>query len=253
MSAPVTEIQSPKHIAVIMDGNGRWARKRRLPRHAGHRAGLKTARRIIESCGNRRISALTLFAFSSENWQRPANEVKRLMELFLNAVSDETPQLHEKQVKLRFIGERQHFSPELQQQMQQAENLTNDNAGLRLQIAAGFGGRADIVAATRACIQQAMAGTVVPDDITEERFAGQLALHDLPDPDLFIRSGGERRISNFLLWNMAYTELYFCDDLWPDFDENALDNALSWFAARQRRYGRTPGQIVVKKQGSGHA
>ncbi|HET9679418.1 MAG TPA: polyprenyl diphosphate synthase [Gammaproteobacteria bacterium] len=248
MANPAPDI--PQHIAIIMDGNGRWAKQRHLPRHAGHRAGLKTARRIIEACGNRRIPALTLFAFSSENWQRPANEVKRLMELFVNALNDETPQLHDNKVRLRFIGERGNFSPALQQQMQEAENLTAGNHGLQLQIAAGYGSRADIVAAARDCARQVVDGVLAPDAINETLFAERLALNGLAEPDLFIRTGGERRISNFLLWDMAYTELYFCDALWPDFDDDALNEAVSWFGARQRRFGRTPAQAALAQEGN---
>lgn len=255
MPEPITtKTEQPQHIAIIMDGNGRWAKRRHLPRHAGHRAGLKAARRIIEACGNQGIRALTLFAFSSENWQRPANEVTRLMELFLNALNDETAQLNEKNVRLRFIGERSHFSPDLQQQMQQAEKLTNDNNGLQLQIAAGYGGRSDIVAAARACAQQVLDGAIAPDEINEAAFSRQLSLSELADPDLFIRTGGERRISNFLIWNMAYTELYFCDELWPDFDDSALSDAITWFGARQRRFGRTSEQLQsTPKQEADHA
>lgn len=214
-----------------------------MPRHAGHRSGLKAARGIIEACGERRVEALTLFAFSSENWRRPAAEVGRLMELFLNALNDEVGELHAKQVRLRFIGDPSHFAAELRERMQAAERLTVDNAGLRLQIAVGYGGRADIVQAARKLIRRARSGELQADALDEAMFARELSLAGMPEPDLFIRTGGEKRISNFLLWNLAYTELYFTDTLWPDFDATALQQAIDWFGERRRRFGRTPEQV----------
>lgn len=239
----------PVHIAIIMDGNGRWARRRHLPRGAGHKAGLTSARKIIERCGELGVKALTLFAFSSENWQRPTSEVGGLMELFTNALRNEVEQLHKNQVRVRFIGELNGFSQSLQAAMGRVHELTQDNAGMRLNIAVGYGGRWDIVQAARFLAAEAVAGERSGGDISEADFSSRLALADCPDPDLFIRTGGEQRISNFLLWNLAYTELYFSEMLWPDFDPKALDAALLWFAGRERRFGLTPEQLP----GAGHA
>ncbi|MGA9856015.1 MAG: polyprenyl diphosphate synthase [Gammaproteobacteria bacterium] len=239
-----TEISTlPRHIAIIMDGNGRWAKKRLLPRPAGHRAGLKAARRVIEACAHNDIAVLTLFAFSSENWQRPKTEVGNLIELFIGALESEVTELHKNQVRIRFMGDCSAFAQDLQDGMRQAEMLTQLNTGLILNIAASYGGRWDMLQAVRQVIIDAIAGKLQPEEIDEDRFSKALALSGLPDPDLFIRTGGERRISNFLLWNLAYTELYFTDDLWPDFDATALRVALDWYAARQRRFGRTAEQI----------
>ena len=225
----------PRHIAIIMDGNGRWAKRRLLPRPAGHRAGLTAARRVIEACAKYGVGALTLFAFSSENWQRPPPEVGNLMGLFMNALDSEVAELHTNKVRIHFIGARETFSAALQQGMQEAEQLTAANQGLVLNIAAGYGGRWDILRAARKF--SATSGN-------ESEFGQLLALGNQPDPDLFIRTGGEQRISNFLLWNLAYTELYFTDTLWPDFDAATLEEALAWYAQRQRRFGRTPEQAM---------
>jgi undecaprenyl diphosphate synthase len=225
----------PRHIAIIMDGNGRWARRRLLPRPAGHRSGLTAARRVIETCVKHGVAALTLFAFSSENWQRPQLEVGSLMGLFMNALDSEVAELHKNNVRIRFIGARETFPAGLQQGMRAAEQLTGANTGLTLNIAAGYGGRWDILRAAQ---------KFAADPGGESEFGRLLALGDQPDPDLFIRTGGEQRISNFLLWNLAYTELYFTDTLWPDFDTAALEEALSWYAQRQRRFGRTPEQTT---------
>ena len=223
----------PRHIAVIMDGNGRWARRRLLPRQAGHRAGLTAARRVIESCVQHGVAVLTLFAFSSENWLRPQPEVGSLMGLFMNALDSEVAELHKNNVRIRFIGAREQFSEGLQQGMHKAEQLTAANNGLVLNVAAGYGGRWDILQAAHRFTAKSGG---------ENGFGRLLALGEQPDPDLFIRTGGEQRISNFLLWNLAYTELYFTDTLWPDFDAASLQEALSWYAQRQRRFGRTPEQ-----------
>lgn len=227
----------PRHIAIIMDGNGRWARRRHLPRSAGHRAGQKAVRAIIEQCARRGVAALTLFAFSSENWQRPDVEVRNLMGLFLKALNNEVPELHKQQVRLRFIGALEQFSDKLRAGMQQAEQLTQENPGLQLQIAIGYGGRWDITQAARQLAQRVAAGELEPAAITEDHMAQARMLAGIAEPDLFIRTGGEQRISNFLLWDLAYTELYFCDTLWPDFDAATLDAALTWFAGRERRFG----------------
>jgi undecaprenyl diphosphate synthase len=233
----------PRHVAVIMDGNGRWARARGKPRPHGHRAGAQSARMVVESCAEAGVEALTLFAFSSENWRRPATEVRTLMELFLRALERETERLHENSVRLCFIGERSRFSEKLQERMAHAEALTRDNRRLTLTVAAGYGGRWDLVRATRRIAAQVAAGTLDPANIDESTLQSQLCLSDLPEPDLFIRTGGERRISNFLLWQLAYTELYFTDTLWPDFEREEMSRALDWFAGRQRRYGRTSEQM----------
>src|SRR5690606_11346650 len=229
----------PRHIAIIMDGNGRWASARGMPRQAGHREGVEPVRMSIRECMRRHIGALTLFAFSSENWGRPSEEVGALMGLFVEALDREMDELHQNGVRLRFIGDRQGFPVRLQARMSTAESRTQGNTALNLQVAVGYGGRWDIVNAARRLGAQCAAGQLRPADITAELFAGGLQLGDLPDPDLFIRTGGEKRISNFLLWNLAYTELYFCDALWPDFDDAGFEAALEFFASRQRRYGLT--------------
>lgn len=231
-----------------MDGNGRWAQKRLLPRIAGHRAGVKSVKAIVETCGKKKIEALTLFAFSSENWRRPEEEVGLLMDLFLTALQRETRNLHQNNVRLRVIGERAAFGEKLRRQIEEAERLTAANSGLNLNVAANYGGKWDILQATRVLAQKIEIGTLRADDINETLFETHLALHGLPEPDLFIRTGGEQRISNFLLWHLAYAELYFTDTLWPDFNGEAFEVALSSFSGRQRRFGRTGAQV---EQGPG--
>ncbi len=233
----------PRHIAIIMDGNGRWAQKRGLPRAAGHQAGFRTTRDIVECCGRRQIEALTMFAFSSENWKRPATEVSWLMDLFLGALKSEVGKLHSNNVRIRFIGDRSAFSDKLQLQMDNAETLTNNNSGLVLSIAVNFGGRWDVINTTRQLAVKVAAGEIRASDIDDDMFALHSSLPDVPEPDLFIRTGGEKRISNFLLWHLAYTELYFCDIAWPDFDDNELEQAIQFYCARQRRFGQTGEQI----------
>lgn len=233
----------PRHIAVIMDGNGRWARQRFTPRTEGHRAGVRAARGIVQACGERGIGALTLFAFSSENWQRPESEIGVLMDLFLRSLRAEVGRLQENGVRVRFIGDRSGFGTALQEGMVQAEEATRDNDHLQLAIAIGYGGRWDIVQAARSVAGEVAEGRLKPEEIDERQFAARLSLADLPEPDLFIRTGGERRISNYLLWQLAYTELWFTDVLWPDFDEAALDEAIEYFRGRQRRFGRTSDQL----------
>ncbi len=235
-------VSLPRHVAIIMDGNGRWAAARKLPRHAGHKAGISALRACVQACTTRGIGALTVFAFSSENWGRPAEEVSLLMGLFVDALDQEVDELHANGVRLRFIGDRQRLSVRLQSYLASAEARTAANERLSLNIAMSYGGRWDITGAVRQLAAQCAAGGLRAADITEEQVAQALALADLPDPDLFVRTGGERRISNFLLWNLAYTELYFTDCLWPDFDAAALDEALAFFEARERRFGRTPDQ-----------
>ncbi len=227
-----------------MDGNGRWARQRGRPRASGHQAGFRTTRDIVEACARQRIEALTLFAFSSENWKRPPTEVGLLMDLFLRALKSEVGKLCDNNVRIRFIGERSAFQQKLQEEMDNAEQLTRDNTGLQLAIAVNYGGRWDIVNAARALARQARDGQLDPDAIDIDMFSGQVSLADIPEPDLFIRTGGEKRISNYLLWHLAYTELFFTDVLWPDFSETELATALEFYAGRQRRFGQTGEQVT---------
>lgn len=233
----------PGHVAIIMDGNGRWARRRGMPRKAGHRAGVKALRRIVEACAKRRIPLLTVFAFSSENWNRPRKEVGTLMNLMIEALDREVAELAEKGVRLRFIGDRDALSPAISARMREAEKRTRRNTTLQLIVALAYGGRWDMVQAARQMAAEAVAGELAIADIDDESFAARMGLGDLPDPDMLIRTGGEFRISNFLLWHLAYTECYFTDVLWPDFDPGRLDDALAFYAARSRRFGRTPEQI----------
>lgn len=234
----------PDHVAVIMDGNGRWAKSRALPRHAGHRAGVKSVRKTVELAAQRGVSCLTLFAFSSENWRRPPDEVGRLMGLFLEALQREVADLHRNNVRVTFIGAREQLQPDLVTKISAAEETTRNNDGLRLIVAVAYGGRWDIVNAAKKLAARIVAGEISKDQLDDEKFSAELALGGVPDPDLLIRTGGERRISNFLLWNLAYAELYFCDSLWPDFDEQNFDDALAFYAGRQRRYGFTGDQVA---------
>jgi undecaprenyl diphosphate synthase len=235
--------QIPKHIAIIMDGNGRWAKRRLLPRYLGHQSGLKTVRTVVEQCAQRGVEVLTLFAFSSENWSRPRQEVRQIMDLFFRALRGEIRRLQNNQVRLRVIGDRTAFSTALQQRIAKAEQLTSVNNGLLLQIAANYGGRWDITQAARYLAQQVQIGKLEPEAIDETAITAALAFPDCPYPDLLIRTGGEQRISNFLLWQLAYAELYFSDLLWPDFNEAEFAKALEVFASRQRRFGKTGEQI----------
>jgi undecaprenyl diphosphate synthase len=230
---------TPRHVAIIMDGNGRWAAARGLPRQAGHKAGIAPVRLVIEECSRRGVEALTLFAFSSENWGRPSAEVSAIMSLFLNALDRETAQLHANGVRVRIIGDRRTLPVRLQARVAAAQEQTAKNTGLRLQVAVSYGGRWDIVQANQRLAEQCLVGALIPTEINEAHLAGALELGDVPDPDLFIRTGGERRISNFLLWNLAYTELYFSDGLWPDFTVADFEVALAFFAQRERRFGLT--------------
>ncbi len=230
----------PRHIAITMDGNGRWASARGVARAAGHKAGLKPVRMCVEECTRLKIEALTLFAFSSENWGRPAEEVGSLMSLFLEALDREIAELHEKAVRVRFIGERRSLSVRLQSRIASAEERTATNRGLALQVAVSYGGRWDIIQAAQALARECSSGSMRPEEISEARFAQALSLAGLPDPDLHIRTGGEQRISNFLLWQLAYAELYFTERLWPDFALADLNDALAFFASRERRFGQRP-------------
>jgi len=234
----------PRHIAVIMDGNGRWAAQRKRPRVIGHRAGARAVNVCIDFCLERGVSALTLFAFSSENWGRPEDEVGALMKLFLNALEREVVELDRRGVRIRFIGERGRFSDPIRERMAAAEAQTAGNARLTLSIAASYGGRQDIATAARALAEDVAAGRLRPDQIDEAAVAARMALADLPAPDLFIRTGGDLRISNFLLWQLAYTELWFTEALWPELDAALLQRALDDFASRERRFGLTSAQVA---------
>jgi undecaprenyl diphosphate synthase len=242
----------PRHVAIIMDGNGRWAEQRNLPRFSGHRAGVETVRRIVQMSGELGIEALTLFAFSSENWRRPKKEVGLLMELFLSALEREVKKLHETGVRLRIIGDVSAFPEKLQRRIKLSMEKTADNQGLTLNIAANYGGKWDITQAVRKLAEQVAAGNLRSEDINEASIAANLSMSDLPEPDLFIRTGGEQRISNFLIWQLAYTELYFTHILWPDFEREEYAKALQSFAGRQRRFGHTGAQILEMEQ-RGHA
>lgn len=233
----------PRHVAVIMDGNGRWARRRALPRVAGHRKGQERVRELVTACGDKGIRHLTLFAFSSENWGRPAEEVQTLMDLFGRALAQEIDRLHENKVRFRVIGDTARFEPALQAAIQAAQQRTQGNDALTLSIAANYGGRWDIAQASAAIARRVAAGELRVEDIGAETVARHLCLADAPEPDLFIRTGGESRVSNFLLWQLAYTELYFTPVLWPDFDGEQFEQALAWYAGRQRRFGLTGEQV----------
>ena len=236
----------PRHVAIIMDGNNRWAKKRLLPGVAGHKAGVDAVRAVIEVCAEAGVEVLTLFAFSSENWQRPAEEVGALMELFLSALRREARKLKENAISLRIIGDRSRFHPELQAAMREAEQLTAGDSRFVLQIAANYGGQWDIVQAAQRLAREVQGGHLRPEEITPELLQGCLATGDLPLPDLCIRTGGEHRISNFLLWQLAYSELYFSDLYWPDFKHDAMRKALADFATRQRRFGKTSEQVEAE-------
>lgn len=235
--------QLPRHVAIIMDGNGRWAKSQGVLRAAGHRAGLKPTRMSIQECARRGIEALTLFAFSSENWNRPADEVSSLMNLFVDSLDREIDELHASRVRVCVIGDRRQLAVRLQTRIAAAEQRTGGNDGLRLQIAMSYGGRWDIVQAAQELARQCSSGSIRPADIDEARFAAQTQLAGVPEVDLMIRTGGEQRISNFLLWHAAYAELYFSAKLWPEFDVAELEAALSFFAGRERRFGLTQDQL----------
>ncbi len=237
----------PRHIAVVMDGNGRWANKQHLPRLAGHKAGVNATRKIVENCAKCNIGVLTLFAFSSENWNRPELEVSSLMSLFVSTIMTEVKKLNKKNVCVRFIGDRTRFSEKLQKSINDSEKLTKNNTGLQLNIAANYGGRWDIVNACKLIAEEIKTNKKTMQDIDEELFNSFMSLSELPAPDLFIRTGGEQRISNFLIWQLAYSELYFVDTLWPDFTDEDFTVALNWYAGRQRRFGKTGQQLIDDK------
>lgn len=228
----------PRHVAIIMDGNHRWAKKRHLPGAAGHRAGARNVRPVAETCADHGVECLTLFAFSTENWKRPKREVNLLLDLMRNVLEKDLDELNEREVRLRVIGDRSRFSSDLQMQMNRAETLTRENSRMTLNIAANYGGRWDITEAARSMARDVRDGVLDPDEIDEQKFAGYLSLGEIPPPDLCIRTGGDHRISNFLLWDLAYTELYFTEAYWPDFDAASLNRAFGAYVDRQRRFGR---------------
>jgi len=234
----------PRHLAIIMDGNGRWAKQRGLPRVAGHRAGVKALQKIVNFSATEGIEILTVYAFSSENWKRPRSEVSMLMELFTTSLQQRFKELHDNNVRLRFVGDLSSFPEKLRQSMSETQNLTTNNTGLELVIAVNYGGRWDITNAFKKLYKEICAGSMKLEDVNEDSIGKFMCLADLPEPDLFIRTGGEMRISNFMLWQLAYTELYFDDCLWPDFDIARLGKALQWYAGRERRFGRTSEQIT---------
>lgn len=238
-----TDRQVPKHVAIIMDGNGRWATQRNRVRTWGHRQGVKSVRAVVEESVRRGVGTLTLFAFSSENWRRPVSEVSLLMDLFVSTLRGEMRRLRDNGVCLRVIGERSAFPEKLQRRIADAEEFTAHNSGLVLQIAANYGGRWDITQAARRLAADVQAGRINPDDIDESALAQRLSFPGQPDPDLFIRTGGEKRLSNFILWQSAYAELYFTDLLWPEFGADAYGQALDDFSRRQRRFGLTGAQV----------
>ncbi|MBA2653860.1 MAG: isoprenyl transferase [Gammaproteobacteria bacterium] len=233
----------PKHVAIVMDGNGRWAQKKCLPRVAGHEAGAESVKQIVKTCSEKEIGILTLFAFSSENWRRPPEEVEHLMNLFLQTLRQETENLHKNNIRLRVIGDCKRFNDELREQIHISQTMTEQNTGLTLVIAANYSGRWDIVNATHSIAKEVVEGKIQLQDITPELFQNYVCLNNLPEPDLFIRTSGEQRISNFMLWQFAYTELYFSDVLWPDFKEKEFQDALNFYASRERRFGLISEQL----------
>ena len=233
----------PRHVAIIMDGNGRWARQRHLPRVAGHRKGVEAVRAIVRACIARRVDYLTLFAFSSENWRRPADEVSILMDLFLRALEQEVAKLHENGIRFKVVGDTARFDPRIRELVAAGEALTAENTRLTLTVAANYGGRWDIAQAARRYFALHPEAATAAGDLDPDALEPFLAMSYAPEPDLFIRTGGEQRISNFLLWQLAYSELYFTGALWPDFDAAALDAAIDWYRRRERRFGRTSEQV----------
>lgn len=232
------EQKIPQHIAIVMDGNGRWAENQGLPRIEGHQAGVESVRKMIRTCMEKKVACLSLFAFSSENWARPTEEVSFLMELFIESLRRELSELNQNGVRMCFTGDRSLLSPTLQQQMREAESVTADNAQLTLNLVVNYGGKWDLVTAAKKAVQAVAQGQITLDELDEARFSSYLDTANLPDPDLFIRTSGELRISNFFLWQLAYTELYFTDVHWPDFGEEEFEKALASFSKRKRRFGQ---------------
>jgi len=243
-----TELNIPRHIAIVMDGNGRWAKAKHRPRFMGHKKGVEAVRRIVSTCSTLNVECLSLFAFSSENWKRPEEEIKNLMGLFMMALDREARALAKNNVRLQIIGDLSQFSEKLQNKIKKVEDLTAQSTGLRLVIAANYGGRWDIAESTRQLVQKMKDGELDADLITEDSISENISTQGLPDPDLFIRTGGEKRISNFLIWQMAYTELYFTDVLWPDFNADELKKAITDYSSRQRRFGKTSEQVIADKK-----
>ncbi|MDD5462228.1 MAG: isoprenyl transferase [Methylococcales bacterium] len=241
-----SDSNTPRHIAIIMDGNGRWAQKRFMPRAVGHQAGVKAVRKIVEYCAKHKVEVLTLFAFSSENWRRPESEVSLLMSLFMATLQREINILDRNNIRLRFIGDRTAFSDKLQQKMAEGEAQTQNNTALTIVVAANYGGHWDMCQAFQKVLDKMSSGELVHQKISEELINQHLSTADLPEPDLFIRTGGEQRVSNFMLWQLAYTEFYFTATLWPDFDQNSLEDAIKSFKSRQRRFGHTSEQVLNK-------
>lgn len=237
----------PQHIAIVMDGNGRWAKKKLLPRQAGHLEGVKALKKVIQACLKFEVRALTVFAFSSENWQRPEKEVNALMELFVSSLQDETETLHENGIRINFLGTMEKFQPKLRQNIKAAQNLTQHNNKLVLNVALSYGGRWDIAQACRALCRRVESGEIDTHKIDETMLSEHLATHPSDEPDLFIRTAGEQRLSNFLIWQLAYTELYFTDVLWPDFNAEKLQSAIEHFSYRQRKFGLTQEQVDANK------
>jgi len=244
LTAVDSEYKNPRHIAIIMDGNGRWAQKRFMPRAVGHQAGVKAVRKIVEYCASHHIDVLTLFAFSSENWRRPEAEVSLLMSLFMATLQREINKLDRNNIRLLFIGDRSAFSDKLQQKMAEGEAQTKNNKALTLVIAANYGGHWDMCQAFLQVQKKMVIGELKAEDVNEQLINQYLSTYGLPDPDLFIRTGGEQRVSNFMLWQLAYAELYFTATLWPDFDQNSLEDAIKSFRSRQRRFGHTSEQVL---------
>ena len=244
MTEPAEKRMVPAHIAIVMDGNGRWAKSRGLPRVAGHVAGVSALRRTVSYCAQNGIKAVTVFAFSSENWRRPQEEVTTLQKLFLRSLKKEVKELHQRGVRMSFIGDFTRFSAAMQEEVAKAAELTKHNQALTFVLAFNYGGRWDILQAAKKLAKDVLEKKVNLDAVEEEQFSRYLSLADLPEPDLFIRTSGECRISNFLLWQIAYAELYFCDVLWPDFSEKELDEAIRVFATRDRRFGNVGAGLV---------
>lgn len=233
----------PQHVVIIMDGNGRWAKSRNLPRIAGHRAGVNALKGIVRVTAQKGIRALTVYAFSSENWKRPGTEVSLLMELFMTSLQKSLDDLNRNGVRLRFIGDISAFPQKLQALIRNSEKATEENTALELNVAINYGGRWDITHTFRILAEKITSGEIRVEDINESLIDAHVCLADLPEPDLFIRTGGEQRISNYLLWQLAYTELYFTDCLWPDFNPEEFEKALAWYASRERRFGCTSEQV----------
>lgn len=247
---PLVASERPRHVAIIMDGNNRWAKQRGLPGVSGHKAGVDAVRAVVETCAREGVEVLTLFAFSSENWRRPADEVGALMRLFVIALRREIRKLHRNQIRLRILGDRSAFSPELQKLMAEGEALTADNQKMTLVVAANYGGQWDIAQSVRKVAADVEKGLIKAADITEDHIQAYIGLSELPPPDLCIRTAGEQRISNFMIWQMAYSEFYFADEYWPDFKHEQMKAALESYAGRKRRFGQTDDQVEAMKKGT---